>query len=152
MYPHKSKSYIWGNKAVIITALINSPLERGGPCMSPLGLQYHEQFVYPFKAPMLAGRGVEMLPEGMIPFTTTATFNWAPYGRKPKINHKPVIPETPTQKQVAAQKHSQRYPGSANFSLRPCQTPAPQRCTGLCGTGIPSEKKIAAGLGLVDPG
>ena len=58
--------------------------------------------------------------------------------------NKPVIPETPARKPIATTKNSRRYPGSTNFGLRPCRIWAPQRCTGLCRTGIPTGNNIAA--------
>ena len=41
-------------------------------------------------------------------------------------------------------KPGRRYPGSSSFGLRPCRIWAPQRCTGLCITGVPTGNNIAA--------
>ena len=41
-------------------------------------------------------------------------------------NHKPVIPETPTERPKATPKPSRRYPGSTSFGLRSCPLPHPK--------------------------
>ena len=52
---------------LLLLGISNSPLERGCPCRSFLGLMMSEQAPILFNAPTVAGRGVEMLVEGNQP-------------------------------------------------------------------------------------